>query len=375
MPRDNDKNNDSRGRRDRPGRQGRAAARAVPGAARGPEKNSPSAALPARAKATASGVPMPGSPTARNRSARSPIPAIESPMPASATATTVRRAGILAMRRVPRGDRPLCRPSVRAVTMVKSVRSSRAKIVAVARSARSSRAAIVRTSTATTVRRAATATMRVRQARFVRQEIRRQEALYPARRRRREAALYAAWRRFSQGRRPSARRSAVQRPAVARWRSSPWRSAERKFGGDKKFSRGAPDRGPRKDFGDRPDRGRIAATQSRGRSARIAASGDCPSAPATARAISTSRALIARATTAAARSVRASRRARIVATAIARNSTVPRERPARAAPTGRSIRAAKRGRRSSAPRERGRQQDLRKTPGVRRPRRLSRAQA
>ena len=30
---------------------------------------------------------------------------------------------------------------------------------------------------------------------------------------------------------------------------------ERKFGGDKKFSRGAPDRGPRKDHGDRPDRG------------------------------------------------------------------------------------------------------------------------
>ena len=29
---------------------------------------------------------------------------------------------------------------------------------------------------------------------------------------------------------------------------------ERKFGGDKKFSRGAPDRGPRKDFGSRPDR-------------------------------------------------------------------------------------------------------------------------
>jgi len=30
---------------------------------------------------------------------------------------------------------------------------------------------------------------------------------------------------------------------------------ERKFGGDKKFGRGAPDRGPRKDFGDRKDRG------------------------------------------------------------------------------------------------------------------------
>jgi len=31
---------------------------------------------------------------------------------------------------------------------------------------------------------------------------------------------------------------------------------ERKFDGDRKFSRGAPDRGPRKDYGDRPDRGR-----------------------------------------------------------------------------------------------------------------------
>src|ERR1700722_8523024 len=31
---------------------------------------------------------------------------------------------------------------------------------------------------------------------------------------------------------------------------------ERKFGGNKKFSRGAPDRGPRKSFGDRPERGK-----------------------------------------------------------------------------------------------------------------------
>jgi 23S rRNA pseudouridine2605 synthase len=31
---------------------------------------------------------------------------------------------------------------------------------------------------------------------------------------------------------------------------------ERKFGGDKKFPRGAPDRGPRKDFGSRPERGK-----------------------------------------------------------------------------------------------------------------------
>jgi 23S rRNA pseudouridine2605 synthase len=38
---------------------------------------------------------------------------------------------------------------------------------------------------------------------------------------------------------------------------------ERKFGGDKKFSRGAPDRGPRKDFGSRPDRGESKPWQKR----------------------------------------------------------------------------------------------------------------
>jgi 23S rRNA pseudouridine2605 synthase len=42
---------------------------------------------------------------------------------------------------------------------------------------------------------------------------------------------------------------------------------ERKFGGDKKFSRGAPDRGPRKDFGDRPDRGDSKPWQKRDASA------------------------------------------------------------------------------------------------------------
>jgi len=37
---------------------------------------------------------------------------------------------------------------------------------------------------------------------------------------------------------------------------------DRKFGGDKKFSRGAPDRGPRKDFGNRLDRGPAASAPS-----------------------------------------------------------------------------------------------------------------
>jgi len=52
---------------------------------------------------------------------------------------------------------------------------------------------------------------------------------------------------------------------------------ERKFGGDKKFSRGAPDRGPRKDYGDRPQRGEDKPWQKRddrgGRDARPARDG------------------------------------------------------------------------------------------------------
>ena len=43
---------------------------------------------------------------------------------------------------------------------------------------------------------------------------------------------------------------------------------ERKFGGDKKFSRGAPDRGPRKDFGSR-DPGIATAPRDRVRSRRV----------------------------------------------------------------------------------------------------------
>jgi 23S rRNA pseudouridine2605 synthase len=52
------------------------------------------------------------------------------------------------------------------------------------------------------------------------------------------------------------------RPFAARSSRDGDRS-ERKFGGDKKFSRGAPDRGPRKSFGDRPDRGESKPWQKR----------------------------------------------------------------------------------------------------------------
>jgi 23S rRNA pseudouridine2605 synthase len=56
-----------------------------------------------------------------------------------------------------------------------------------------------------------------------------------------------------EGFRKDADRPRGDRPFTARPRDGD--RPERKFGGDKKFSRGAPDRGPRKNFGDRPDRG------------------------------------------------------------------------------------------------------------------------
>jgi hypothetical protein len=121
---------------------------------------------------------------------------------------------------------------------------------------------------------------------------------------------------------------------------------ERKFGGDKKFSRGAPDRGPRKDFGSRSDRGpRKDFGADRGESK--------PDAirvlPATAPEIltslaSTSRVTTNRARTAAAMSVRAFRaRAGIVPRVIVhfasgRSLIVP----AKGGVPGRNIRAATR---------------------------------
>ena len=95
MPRDNDKNNDSRGRRDRPV----AAARAAPAPPGGRRRNSPSAVLPARARAR--GAPMPASPTAPDRMARSPMRAPANPTPASAKgprrAATGTHRGLAAM--------------------------------------------------------------------------------------------------------------------------------------------------------------------------------------------------------------------------------------------------------------------------------------
>ena len=167
----------------------------------------------------------------------------ENLMPANATAMTGRRAATLATHRVRAATGHL--PAVRhAVTMVKSVRSSRAKIVAVATSARSSRAVTVRISIATTVRRAASATMRVRRGVLPTGSLATGSPIPRAK----AVARSGPIRRVAKG---------FEKTAIA-WRSAcaPRDRPERKFGGDKKFSRGAPDRGSRKDFGDRADRGR-----------------------------------------------------------------------------------------------------------------------
>ena len=166
----------------------------------------------------------------------------------------VRRAGTLAMHRVRAATGHL--PAVRhAVTMVKSVRSSRAKIVAVATSARSSRAATVRISIATTVRRArdrddARPAGRSSDRKFG------DKKPYTPREGGGEKRPYTP---RGEGFRKDGDRPRGDRPFSARPSRDGDRPRgdrpERKFGGDKKFSRGAPDRGPRKDFGDRPDRG------------------------------------------------------------------------------------------------------------------------
>ena len=180
---------------------------------------------------------MPGSPTARSRLARSLIPAVENRTPASATATIVRRAGTLATHRARAAIGRLL--AVRhAGAMVKSVRSSRVKTVAAAKSARTRRAATARTLIATTVRRAGIATMHARLDVFPTGNLA-TRSLIP----REKAAARSG----------PTRRAAKVFVKNARSRSPRGDRPERKFGGDKKFSRGAPDRGPRKNFG--ADRG------------------------------------------------------------------------------------------------------------------------
>ena len=233
MPRDSDKNNDSRGRRDRPGAARAALARQGPvaRAARarrgGRRRNSPSAGLPARATATASGVPMPGSPTARNRLARSLIRARESPTPASATAMIVRRAGTLATRRARAAGSAVCAAIVRHAVSDGEKRSFKPREdrwwrreAPVHAARRPSEFQSRRPSAAPRSRRCARPAGRSSDRKFG------DKKPYTPREGGGEKRPYTprgeGFRK--DGDRPRGDRP-FQRPAVARWRSSPWRSA------------------------------------------------------------------------------------------------------------------------------------------------------
>jgi 23S rRNA pseudouridine2605 synthase len=259
---------------------------------------------------------MPGSPTARSHSARSPYSGDRKPYAGKRDGDDRPPRRDFGDAPRPRGDRPFASRPSRGDDGEKR-RSSRVKIVAVATSARSSRAVIVRISIATTARRAGIDRRCASGGGVSSDRKFGDRKPYTPREGGGEKRPYTP---RGEGFRKDGDRPRGDRPFSARPSRDGDRPRgdrpERKFGGNKKFSRGAPDRGPRKDFGDRPDRGRDRGDSKPGRSARIAAS-VIPVPPVTVRGISTSRAstshaLTGRATTAAATSVRAFRvRARI----------------------------------------------------------------
>ena len=199
-----------------------------------------------------------------------------SPTPASAMAMIVRRAGISATRRARaaigrlRGTATATQVIGQTVDRVRIF--ARAMLVA-ARSARTRRAATVRILIATTVRRAVIATMHAPAGRFSDRKFGDKKPYTP----REGGGEKRPYTPRGEGFRKDGDRPRGDRPFSARPSRDGDRPRgdrpERKFGGDKKFSRGAPDRGPRKNLVT-SDRDRIAAIQSRGRSARSEASVD-----------------------------------------------------------------------------------------------------
>ncbi len=300
MPRDSDKNNNSRGRRDRPGDGkgraggGKGGSKGRSGAARGPEKKFAKRGFAGKGDGDGERRPYAGKSEGAKSFGKKPYPAAESLMPASATAMTVRRAGTLATRRARVAIGHLL--AVRhAVAMVKSARSSRAKI-AVATSARTRRAATGRISIATTVRRAGGSQGRpgdrddARPAgRFSDRKFGDRKPYTP----REGGGEKRPYTPRGEGFRKDGDRPRGDRPYSARRARRPprWRSAREKIrrGQEVLLARGAPDRGPRKDFGERPTTRRFqAVAEARGRLiARNAMRGRL----AMARGISTSRAL------------------------------------------------------------------------------------
>ncbi len=180
---------------------------------------------------------MPANPTAQNLTARNPIRVPANRMPANAR---VRRRAAMATRRVHRASTGMTVPAA----------TGRLPIVRRAAKARSAR-----------MLRAVTANFN-REDRAPRSDGR------PAGRfRTRNSATRSLIRRGTAIARSDPTRRAVK--ASARKVTGPAAIVPmRKFGGDKKFSRGAPDHGPRKDFGSRLTvvHARISASRARDRS-------------------------------------------------------------------------------------------------------------
>src|SRR6202051_311412 len=192
MPRDNDKNNDSRGRRDRPsGGKGRS------GAPRGPDKKFAKRGF--AGKSEGEGRPYAGKPEGARSYAKKPHAGAGKPYAGKREGRSDDRGGEKRPY-TPRGDRGDARPA----------------------------------------------------ARFSDKKFGDRKPYTP----REGGGEKRPYTPRGEGFRKDGDRPRGDRPYSAR----PPREGdrpERKFGGAKKFSpRGAPDRGPRKDFGSRPDRGR-----------------------------------------------------------------------------------------------------------------------
>ncbi|THD51828.1 MAG: pseudouridine synthase [Bradyrhizobium sp.] len=217
MPRDNDKNNDSRGRRDRPsGGKGRS------GAARGPEKKFAKRGFAGKSEGEKR--PYAGKPEGERSYAKKPYAGAGKPYAGKREGRSDDRGGDKRPY-TPRGDRPNYN---RDAGDRKGDRGDRKRDAGDARPA----------------------------ARFSDKKFGDRKPYTP----REGGGEKRPYTPRGEGFRKDGDRPRGDRPYSAR----PPRDAdrprgdrpERKFGGDKKFSRGAPDRGPRKDFGSRPDRGK-----------------------------------------------------------------------------------------------------------------------
>ena len=201
MPRDNDKNNDSRGRRDRPsGGKGRSAARPL-GAARGPEKKFAKRGFAGKGdgdKRDGERRPYAGKSDGAKSFGKKPYSGAGKPYAGKRDGDDRPPRRDFGDAPRPRGDRPFAgRPSRGDDGEKRSFKPREDRGGGEKRpfKPRGDRPNFNRDDRRAPIARGI-ATMPSGRA-FFRPEIWRQEALYPARRWRREAALYAARRRFS----------------------------------------------------------------------------------------------------------------------------------------------------------------------------------